>query len=322
MAKAKKPEVKSTTSDFKVLETVYFAPAELFVDKDSRGRPAANQDDIDTALAISLYKHGQEQPVNVYRDGVDQKPVIIGGHTRRRAGLKIVEGFEAVDPDTGKKTKFFNPDFKLRADVIEVKDKADAFLKGLVDNVFRSKLTPVQQALGQQSLRDEFGYNDTTIAGLYGYSNTNRVAQLKKLLKLEENVVDAVHDDRLSLSIAADVLFDLKPEERAKAIIAATNADTGEIEGAKVKDFVRELEASKPSRGKGGKASEEEDEDDGDTNANLKRNVKNLRTFSAGLKQDDKPNQNAIDLFAKLEKWFDGKIGDRALLNAIDEYVK
>jgi len=327
MAKNKSKSVQGdttpTTSEFKVLETIYASPTEIFPQNDSRVRPAANQDEIDTTLAISLFKHGQEQPVNAYRDAVDGKLIPFGGHTRRRAGLKLIEGFEAVDPDTGKKATFHVPDFKLRVDVIEVKDEADAFLKGLVDNVYRSKLTPVQQALAQEKLRETYGWSDTKIASLFGYNNTNRVAQLKKLLKLESEIIDAVHEDRLALSIAADVLYDLKPEQRLTIIAQATDNDTNEIVGSKVKDIVRELEASKGSgKGKGGKADDEDEGDDeGEGNANLKRNLKHFRSFVAGLKQDEKPNENAIALFTRIEQWFDNKVGDRSLLNAVDQYV-
>jgi ParB family chromosome partitioning protein len=130
----------------------------------------------------------------------------------------------------------------------DVSDK-EALELAIVENVQRTDLNPLEEALGYQQLIAEFGYSQVALADVIGKSRPH-VANTLRLLKLPQSVLDLIRDGRLSAG-------------HARALV---NADDPEAAARRVVDEgmnVRETEAltTKPERRKraNGKASKDAD---------------------------------------------------------------
>lgn len=279
----------TTTSGekFSRQDTFRVNPDDVLTGEDSRILPAPDQDDLDRRRAVSLLTEGQLQPIPVRKDD-EGRLVTIAGNTRHRAAKLIRSGFtygEIARPPV--------PDFQLWV-AVQKMTADEAFDAGVAENHERNDATDLQEALAQNVYRTKRGLNDTEIAQKYGYTNTNRVAKLKKLLARPELIKQAVHAGKLSLEAAIDT--EKLTEEKLSAFVEKIEAGE-KVNGAEVRNAGRTEETV------------------------VKRNVKNFKDFVADLKnvtdEDCPPSKKA--LFEKLEDWFAGKCGDKALWNAIDK---
>src|SRR5881394_1055262 len=115
MAKAK--TVKGDEG-LRVVGTVSTSPSKFRLVPAFMGRIELVGDSEVIALAESITRDGQQQPIQVRSvKGTDEYEVIFG-NTRKRAADLIVAGFK----DSKDKDVKPNPDFKLRAEVVEVED--------------------------------------------------------------------------------------------------------------------------------------------------------------------------------------------------------
>jgi hypothetical protein len=80
----------------------------------------------------------------------------------------------------------------------------------------RRETTPVDNAVAQRRLREDYGWTDTKIAEFYRCS-APYVGTLKKLLTLPTRVQRLVHGKELSVQ-AATALADLPPDEQANVL--------------------------------------------------------------------------------------------------------
>jgi ParB family transcriptional regulator, chromosome partitioning protein len=134
-------------------------------------------------LAASIREHGVVEPILVRRHG--QRYRIVAGERRwraaQRAGLK-----------------------EIPALVREASD-AQAFELALVENIQRADLNAIEEAEAYQALVDEHGLTQEEVAARVGKERST-VANALRLLKLPEDVRDAVREARLEMGHARALL--------------------------------------------------------------------------------------------------------------------
>lgn len=218
-ATAEKPAgvVKNRAEGLKVVATIDIPVGKLRMVDEFRGRAFPVGDEEVVARADSMRIHGQQQPIQVRAVPKTDEYEVIFGNTRTRAGNLIASGYTNLD---GKEVEA-KPDYKLRAEVVEV-DAEQAFLRNVVENAQRTNCSPIDNAINQQKLRDEYQYSDVKIAQLYGYSSSASVSRLKKLLELEPEFQEEVHTGVITMN-AGFLLFDVKGEDAEATKTARTN---------------------------------------------------------------------------------------------------
>lgn len=260
-------QIKNRAEGLKVVATLDIPVGKLRLVDEFRGRAfPVSLEDV-TARADSMRIHGQQQPIQVRPyPGTDEYEVIFG-NTRTRAGQLIASGYTNLD---GKEVEP-KPDYKIRAEVVEVTAE-DAFVRNVIENSQRSACSPIDNAMNQQKLRDEYQYSDVKIAQLYGYASSASVSRLKKLLELEPEFQEEVHSGVITMN-AGFLLFDVKGEDADATKAARTNvrlkaADIAKSRGddsigstamqEAIKAYRKELkEAATAANGTGGTATPE-----------------------------------------------------------------
>jgi ParB family chromosome partitioning protein len=149
-------------------------------------------------LAASIRERGIIQPIVVrtLRGSADHYEIIAGERRWRaaqRAGMHDVPIvlFEASD--------------------------REALELAIVENVQRTDLNPLEEAMGYQAL-EEFGHNQDDIARLIGKSRSH-VANTLRLLKLPEAVKIYLREGKLSAGHARALLGQPDPEKMARVIV-------------------------------------------------------------------------------------------------------
>lgn len=149
-------------------------------------------------LSESIEKHGLIQPITVrpLDSGYYQ---IIAGERRWRASRKA--GLETVPVH------------------IITADEQKAMEMALVENLQREDLNPIEEALGYQTLQNEYGMTQDAVAKTVGRSRP-AVANAMRLLSLSEPVRELVESGMLSAGHARALL----PLEDAEQQLEAANA--------------------------------------------------------------------------------------------------
>jgi len=101
--------------------------------------------------------------------------------------------------------------------VLEVND-SEALELAIIENVQRTDLNPLEEAMGYQALADEFKYGQEDIARTVGKSRSH-VANTLRLLKLPESVKGYINAGQLSAGHARALLGQADPEAMARDII-------------------------------------------------------------------------------------------------------
>lgn len=145
-------------------------------------------------LAASIAEHGVVEPILVRRDG--NKYRIVAGERRwraaQRAGLKEVPAL-----------------------VREATDR-EAFELALVENIQRADLNAIEEAEAYDVLVREHGLKQDEVAARVGKERST-VANAIRLLKLPEEVRDAVSEGRLEMGHARALLSLESPEAIRRA---------------------------------------------------------------------------------------------------------
>lgn len=150
-------------------------------------------------LAASLRQHGIVQPV-VVRPSKEQSGhyEIIAGERRWRAAQRA--GLSSIPV------------------IVRDVDDRMALELAIVENVQRSDLNPVEEALGYQQLIDDHAYVQADLAQIIGKSRSH-VANTLRLLKLPENIRDMLVDGELSAGHARTLVTAEDPTALAQRII-------------------------------------------------------------------------------------------------------
>jgi len=142
-------------------------------------------------LAESIAVHGLIQPLTVRETGAGYYQIIAGERRWRACRLANVSEVPAV--------------------VLEADDRK-AMELALIENLQRSDLNPVEEALGYQSLVEDFGLTQEEVSGQVGKSRS-AVANALRLLNLPEKVMQMLRDGSLTAGHARAVLS-LKTEKK------------------------------------------------------------------------------------------------------------
>lgn len=148
-------------------------------------------------LAASIRKHGIVQPVVVRTMATDHFEIIAGERRWRAAQLA---GFVEIPV--------------LVRDV----DDRTALEIAIVENVQRSDLNPLDEALGYEQLIAQYSYTQNDLGEVIGKSRSH-VANSLRLLKLPESVRDMLASGSLSAGHARAIVSTSNPEALAKRIV-------------------------------------------------------------------------------------------------------
>ncbi len=147
------------------------------------------------ALAESIATHGVVQPITVRATANDYYQIIAG--ERRWRAARIAELWE------------------IPAVIIEADDKKVMEL-ALIENLQRQDLNPVEEAMGYQTLMDEYGLTQEETAASVGKSRP-AVANMLRLLALEASVLDMLRDGKLTAGHARAIVALKTPKLQKEA---------------------------------------------------------------------------------------------------------
>ncbi len=198
--------LKPATADVRTLPVAQLHP--------NRFQPRRDFDPVALAeLATSIRAQGLVQPIVVTPDHENGTYTIIAGERRWRAAQEA--GLEQVP-------------VAVRA----VRDDRQLLELALVENLQRSDLNPIEEALAFQSLQDEFAIPQEEIASRVGKGRST-IANSLRLLNLPDHVQALLRSGRLTAGQARPLL------SLGKAAEQVALADRAVAEGLSA----RELEA-------------------------------------------------------------------------------
>jgi ParB family chromosome partitioning protein len=149
-------------------------------------------------LANSVRQHGIVQPVVVRTLGNDRYEIIAGERRWRAAQLA---GFSDIPV------------------IIRDVDDRTALEIAIVENVQRSDLNPLEEAMGYELLIADHGYSQNDLGEIIGKSRSH-VANSLRLLKLPEPVRDMLSSGTLSAGHARALIPTSDPTTLARAIVS------------------------------------------------------------------------------------------------------
>src|SRR5688572_28240466 len=150
-------------------------------------------------LAASIRAKGILQPILVRaRSGAMDSYEIIAGERRWRAAQRAGQHDVPVI-------------------LLEINDK-EALEIAIIENVQRADLNPLEEAMGYDSLIEQFSYAQADLAKIVGKSRSH-IANTLRLLKLPESVKRYLAEGKLTAGHARALLAHDNPEALAKAII-------------------------------------------------------------------------------------------------------
>lgn len=156
------------------------------------GQPRQDFDEEElNALADSIRIHGILQPLTVRETGDGYYQIIAGERRWRAARLAQLSEVPAI--------------------VVEADDKK-AMELALIENLQRQDLNSVEEALGYQTLIEEYGLTQEEAASRVGKSRP-AVANSLRLLSLGEKVLDMLREGALTAGHAKAILM-VKSEKR------------------------------------------------------------------------------------------------------------
>lgn len=259
-------------------------PHEIVVDEAENGRANPHSQEEIEALARSILKHLQQQPV-VARRIEGNKVKLVSGYGRHKAVAYI--------------NKVLRPDNPLKLAVrISEMNNEEAFICNIVENQDRADCTAVDDAHNHRRLREEFGWSEERIAELYKTS-VSYLCQLRKTLQLSPAIQGEVASGNLPISTAI-TLTDLPEEERLEALNEAKNPETGKVSAEKINKRVRNKKIES-GKGKG-------------------RSLRELRTFFEGLVGPGEKS-SVSGLSKKILGYISGKLTDQQMTNAMNKFT-
>ena len=177
---------KKSSDELKEIEIASIKPMQ------GQARQSFSQDTI-KELAESIDKNGLLQPIVVRKNG--NKYEIIAGERRYRA-------FKMLKKD------------KIPAIVRDYKDEEVDKLQ-LVENVQREDLNPYDEAMAYLKLKEKYGLKQDDIAKAVGKSRPY-ISNMTRLLSLEDEILDMLKKNEITVSHAKLILSLDTKEERLK----------------------------------------------------------------------------------------------------------
>ncbi|MES1197387.1 MAG: ParB/RepB/Spo0J family partition protein [Pseudomonadota bacterium] len=191
-------------------------PIDLVQRNPNQPRKHFDEGDL-SELADSIRAHGVLQPILV-RPIADGRYEIVAGERRWRAAQRA--GLHAIPA------------------VVRELDEVEILEIGIIENVQRADLNPIEEAQGYQALIDRFGRTQQDIADVVGKSRPH-IANMLRLLALPNDIMEMVRDGRLSAGHARAILT--APDPRVLALKAIG-------EGLNVREVERLAQQAKDER--------------------------------------------------------------------------
>lgn len=176
--------VEATVSSFREIPVADVHPNPL------QPRKVFKPEDL-AELEASLRVSGLLQPISV-RQRDDGHFELIAGERRLRAATRL--GWSTIPA------------------LIKPLDNRDMLVLALVENLQRTDLNPLDEAMGYQRLIAEFGHTQQQVADAVG-KDRSTIANLLRVLGLPEGIRALIRDEQLSLGHARALLA--MPDERA-----------------------------------------------------------------------------------------------------------
>ena len=214
MAKGLGKGLGALMGDFAVETPAAKTPYQLLPIHKVEPNPGQPRQDFDPeelqALADSIATHGVVQPLTVRELANGYYQIIAGERRWRAARMAELREIPAV--------------------IIEADDRKVMEL-ALIENLQRQDLNPVEEALGYQTLMNEYGLTQEDAAKQVGKSRP-AVANALRLLNLPEKVLEMVRKGELSAGHARAVLSlkSQKLQEQAAQKIAALGLSVRQAE--------------------------------------------------------------------------------------------
>ena len=214
MAKGLGKGLGALMGDLTVEEPVSRSPYQMLPIHKVEPNPNQPRQDFDPeelqSLADSIANHGVVQPLTVREVGNGYYQIIAGERRWRAARMAELREIPAV--------------------IIEADDRKVMEL-ALIENLQRQDLNPVEEALGYQTLMQDYGLTQEDAAKQVGKSRP-AVANALRLLNLNEKVLEMVRKGTLSAGHARAVLSlkSEKMQEQAAQKIAALGLSVRQAE--------------------------------------------------------------------------------------------
>ncbi len=143
-------------------------------------------------LANSIKEKGVLQPIIVRRTGEEEFEIVAGERRVRASKLAGLSTIPAI--------------------IKEIKDE-ESFEIALIENIHRSNLNPVEEAMAYKTLMEKFGYTQEKLAEKIGKDRTT-VSNTLRLLSLPHQVITMLKNGDITAGHAR-ALLSLKDEEKA-----------------------------------------------------------------------------------------------------------
>ncbi|AHH06496.1 Chromosome partitioning protein parB [Borrelia crocidurae DOU] len=164
----------------------------LDIDK-SQPRKSINLAELEE-LSISIKENGILQPIVVYPNN-GRYNIIIGERRFRAAKLLGMSQIPVIEIEATTKDKDF---------------------MSLIENIQRENLTPVEEAYAYKNLMDKHALTQKALSEKIG-KNRSHVANLVRILELEQEILNSLHKKEISLG-HAKVLLSLKDNQDRYAL--------------------------------------------------------------------------------------------------------
>ena len=168
---------KENSGDIRLIKTSLIEPR--------KDQPRKNFDREQLqALAASISEHGIIQPIIVV-EGKNGYYDIIAGERRWRAAK--IAGLSEIPA------------------IVRTYDELQIAEVSLIENLQREDLNPIEEALGYKTLMEKFGMTQDAVSERVGKSRSN-IANMLRLLSLEEEIKDMLTQNKLSMGHARALL--------------------------------------------------------------------------------------------------------------------
>jgi ParB family chromosome partitioning protein len=209
-----------------------FRVEDIIVDHAENNRVTVRSEEETKATALSILKNGQLQPCRVRRLTDSLKVQLVSGYGRYLAVTYINEVIKPEKP------------VLLECICTELSPEA-AYVEGLVENIDRAELTPLDRAHAARKLEDVYGWEKKRVAELFKQSVAN-ISRMRKATTLSTPIQDEIKNGNLTLG-AAIPLTEVPEAEREAIVEEARDSETGRIEPEKVRKRVREVKQKQES---------------------------------------------------------------------------
>ncbi len=276
-------------------------PNEIMMDNSLRGRCKPCDEEFIMSLAISMLKEEQQQPVicRQAKSGFQ----LVAGYNRTAAAQLIRKGF--IDPLSKELVK--DARFMLKMSLTTVSE-AESFKINIVENAMRRQTSPIDDALNQDHLRTKYNMTDAQIQRLYHYQDANKVGRLHRLLSLPKKAQDFIHDGKLPVSAALDIL-DMEANSQ-KEMLQSVYSDIDnnkKVVGSNVRKMVRE------------KVLESNQEKPQDTQKFKHLSMKEVREFFTELCEHE--DTQLSDLGKSAIAWLSGKQSKNQFTQSLQQTI-